>query len=56
MLLTAETIIQSLARLVIARSVATKQFILSFCGAMDCFASLAMTNSHGNASGLEQRR
>ena len=29
--------------LVLARSVATKQSILSFCRAMDCFASLAMT-------------
>jgi hypothetical protein len=28
---------------VIARSEATKQSILSFCGKMDCFASLAMT-------------
>ena len=28
---------------VIARSEATKQSILPFCGAMDCFASLAMT-------------
>jgi hypothetical protein len=27
---------------VIARSEATKQFILSMCGEMDCFASLAM--------------
>jgi hypothetical protein len=45
---TAETIIQSSARVVIARSAATKQSILSFCGTMDCFAALAMT-------GLEQR-
>src|SRR5258708_28707486 len=29
--------------LVITRSEATKQSILPFCGAMDCFASLAMT-------------
>jgi hypothetical protein len=28
---------------VIARSEATKQSILSLCGEMDCFASLAMT-------------
>ncbi len=28
---------------VIARSAATKQSILSYCGKMDCFASLAMT-------------
>ena len=28
---------------VIARSEGTKQSILSFCGKMDCFASLAMT-------------
>jgi hypothetical protein len=27
----------------IARSEATKQSTLSFCGTMDCFASLAMT-------------
>jgi hypothetical protein len=33
---------------VIAKSAATKQSILSFCGTMDCFASLAMT-------GMEQR-
>jgi hypothetical protein len=32
-----------LSIIVIARSVATKQSILSFCGTMDCFASLAMT-------------
>jgi hypothetical protein len=31
------------ACLVIARSEATKQSILSLCGKMDCFASLAMT-------------
>jgi hypothetical protein len=52
--LTAETIIQSLERFVIARSVTTKQSILSFRGAMDCFASLAMTSFHGNVCGLEQ--
>jgi hypothetical protein len=52
---TAETIIQSLARFVIARSVATKQSILSFRGAMDCFASLAMTSLHGHAWDAEQR-
>jgi len=40
---TAETIIQSLAISVIARSKATRQSILSFRGTMDCFASLAMT-------------
>jgi hypothetical protein len=51
---TAETIIQSLAHVVIARSAATKQSILSFRGAMDCFASLAMTSLHGNAGGLGQ--
>jgi len=64
--LTAETIIRSLARFVIARSVATKQSILSFRGAMDCFAEpvigwrfaptrrLAMTSLHVNARALEQ--
>jgi hypothetical protein len=63
---TAETIIQSLAPFVIARSAATKQSILSFRGLMDCFAQpvigrrfaptrwLAMTNLDGNASGLER--
>jgi hypothetical protein len=30
---------------IIARSAATKQSILPCCGAMDCFASLAMTVS-----------
>jgi hypothetical protein len=30
--------------IVIARSEATKQSILSLCGTMDCFASLAMTS------------
>jgi hypothetical protein len=35
---TAETIIQSLPAFVIARSIATKQSILSFRGPMDCFA------------------
>jgi hypothetical protein len=30
---------------VIARSEATKQSTLSLCGQMDCFASLAMTDS-----------
>jgi hypothetical protein len=53
--MTAETIIQRLLPFVIARSEATKQSILSFCGAMDCFASLAMTNLRSNASGLEPR-
>jgi hypothetical protein len=65
--LTAATIIQSLARFVIARSVATKQSILSFHGAMDCFAEpvigrrfaptrwLAMTSFRGSAWGLEQQ-
>ncbi len=52
--MTVETIIQSLARFVIARSVATKQSILSFRGAMDCFASLAMTSLHDHAWGAEQ--
>jgi hypothetical protein len=53
--MTAETIIQSRMRFfVIARSAATKQSILSSCGEMDCFASLAMTNVCGNTSGLEQ--
>ena len=33
---------------VIARSEATKQSILSFCGTMDCFASLAMTEHVGS--------
>ena len=28
---------------VIARSAATKQSMLSYCGEMDCFAALAMT-------------
>jgi len=51
---TAETIIQSVAGFVIARSVATKQSTLSFRGAMDCFASLAMTSLCGNAGSLEQ--
>jgi hypothetical protein len=66
--MTAETIIQSLAPSVIARSVATKQSILSFRGSVDCFAELviggrlapirwlAMTSVHGDASHLEQRR
>jgi hypothetical protein len=54
--MTAETIIQSLARFVIARSVATKQSMLSFDGAMDCFASLAMTGPRGAALGLEQHQ
>jgi hypothetical protein len=40
---TAETIIASREYVVIARSIATKQSRLSFFGAMDCFASLAMT-------------
>jgi hypothetical protein len=53
---TAETIIQSRALSVIARSEATKQSILPFRGSMDCFASLAMTSFCGNASDLEQRR
>jgi hypothetical protein len=53
--MTAETIIQSLAPSVIARSEAAKQSILSFRGSMDCFASLAMTHVRGNASDLEQR-
>jgi hypothetical protein len=65
--LTAETIIQSLASSVIARSEATKQSILSFRSSMDCFAEpvigrrfaptrwLAMTSLYGNASDLEQR-
>jgi len=33
-----------------ARSEATKQSILSFLGGMDCFASLAMTNSMSSAT------
>ena len=62
--MTAETI-QNLPRFVIAcdkrkafvqGSVATKQSILSFCGEMDCFASLAMTSVCGNTSDLEQHR
>jgi hypothetical protein len=52
--MTAETIIQRLPPLVIARSEATKQSILSFCRAMDCFASLAMTNLEVNASDAER--
>jgi hypothetical protein len=52
--LTAETMIQSVARFVIARSAATKQSILSFRGTMDCFAPLAMTSPQDDASGLEQ--
>jgi hypothetical protein len=64
--LTAETIIQSLAHFVIARSAATKQSILSFRGAMDCFAEpvvgrrfaptrwLAMTGVERSAAGLER--
>jgi hypothetical protein len=52
---TAETIIWSLAHSVIARSAATKQSILSFRGAMDCFASLAMTGFCLNASGMGAR-
>jgi hypothetical protein len=66
--MTAETIIQSLGRFVIARSQrvgakrrpmtgsATKQSILSLRGEMDCFASLAMTNLDGHASILERHR
>jgi hypothetical protein len=53
---TAEKIIQGLTPFVIARSNATKQSILSFRGAMDCFASLAMTGLHGNAWDLEHRQ
>jgi hypothetical protein len=34
---------------------ATKQSILSCCGKMDCFASLAMTGLEDNTSDLEQR-
>jgi hypothetical protein len=64
--MTAETSIRSALSLVIARSEATKQSILSFCGAMDCFAEpvigrrfaptrwLAMTNLEVNASGAER--
>jgi len=48
--------IQSLAGFVIARSVATKQSSLSFNGAMDCFASLAMTGFEGVSMTSEQRR
>jgi hypothetical protein len=65
--MTAETIIQSLAPSVIARSEATKQSIHCFRGSMDCFAEpvigrrlaptrwLAMTSLHSDASELEQR-
>jgi hypothetical protein len=65
---TAETIIQNLPAFVIARSVATKQSILSFRGPMDCFAEPvigrrfapirwhAMTSFNRNASRLEQHR
>jgi len=49
----AETIIQRLARFVIASE--ARQSILSFCCTMDCFASLAMTESPGNMSAMEQR-
>jgi hypothetical protein len=52
--MTAETIVQSAPPLVIARSEATKQSILSFGGTMDCFASLAMTSLDSIASDLEQ--
>jgi hypothetical protein len=48
------TAIQNLPHLVIARSEATKQSILSFFGEMDCFASLAMTGFEDSASLLEQ--
>jgi hypothetical protein len=51
-----ETIIQSRANFVIASSAATTQSILSFCGAMNCFASLAMTGVCGTGSGLEHHR
>jgi hypothetical protein len=50
---TAETINQSLAHFVIARSEATKQSIHFHRGPMDCFASLAMTGRRGNICGLE---
>jgi hypothetical protein len=52
---TAETIIANYTLSVIARSAATKQSTLSFCGEMDCFAALAMTGICGDASGLEQQ-
>jgi hypothetical protein len=51
--MTAESI-QNLPHLVIARSAATKQSILSFRGKMDCFASLAMTDVENGASNSEQ--
>jgi hypothetical protein len=51
--LTAETIIESLARFVMTRSAATKKSVLSFRGAMDCFASLAMTGHSADVSGQE---
>jgi len=52
--LTAETIIQSLSRFVIASE--AKQSIVPRKESMDCFvaALLAMTGPCGNASGLEQ--
>jgi hypothetical protein len=50
----AETIMQAVGYVVIARNAATKQSILSFGGAMDCFAPLAMTSLCDSASCLEQ--
>ncbi len=53
--MTAETSIQHLPPLVIARREATKQSTLSFYGTMDCFAALAMTGLQSCASRLESR-
>jgi hypothetical protein len=40
---------KGVSNIVIARSEATKQSILSLLGEMDCFASLAMTMKHTSA-------
>jgi hypothetical protein len=45
---------QSFAGFVIASE--AKQSMHSFCCAMDCFASLAMTGDQGDASVPEHRR
>jgi hypothetical protein len=63
--MTAETIIQSLDCFVIAcdkreafaqGSAATKQSIPSLCGEIDCFASLAMTETYSGAPERERRQ
>ena len=53
---TADTIIQSLIRFVIASE--AKQSMVQRKERMDCFVAslLAMTNLHGKVVGLEQRR